>query len=354
MAIYKLKDARIESLKATSVREEGLRERQDLQRLLQEQIHVVDPNVMVLAEEFGRWEDSKRRIDLLGLDRDARLVVIELKRTEDGGHMELQALRYAAMVSRMTFEQAVDAHSRWLANRGDDSDAERAILDFLGWSEPDEERFGQDVRIVLISGDFSKELTTSVLWMNERDLDVRCVRIRPYSDAGQVLVDVQQVIPLPEAGEYMVQVREKERRQRESRASERDYTRFDVTVDGVLHEKQAKRHAVHLVAKAVCAKGATPEQVAETIHWRGIGRTWCSTEGTLDDDQFAAQMAAESVSEDRDWHPRRWHLGIGNVIHSGGRSWVFSNQWGKSSEEAIRLLLARWPNCGVVVEVSSS
>ena len=52
--------------------------------------------VLVVAEEFGDWEESKRRIDLLGLDRDATLVVIELKRTDDGGHMELQAIRYAA------------------------------------------------------------------------------------------------------------------------------------------------------------------------------------------------------------------------------------------------------------------
>lgn len=58
---------------------------------------------MVLAEEFGDWEESRRRIDILCLDSDARLIVVELKRTEDGGHMELQALRYASMVSRMTF-----------------------------------------------------------------------------------------------------------------------------------------------------------------------------------------------------------------------------------------------------------
>jgi len=31
-------------------------------------------------------------------------VAIELKRTEDGGHMELQSTRYAAMVSTMTFD----------------------------------------------------------------------------------------------------------------------------------------------------------------------------------------------------------------------------------------------------------
>ena len=35
--------------------------------------------------------------NLLCIDREANLVVVELKRTEDGGHMDLQAIRYAAM-----------------------------------------------------------------------------------------------------------------------------------------------------------------------------------------------------------------------------------------------------------------
>ena len=32
--------------------------------------------------------------------------------------MDLQALRYAAMVSAMTFEQVIDAHEAYLAKRG--------------------------------------------------------------------------------------------------------------------------------------------------------------------------------------------------------------------------------------------
>jgi hypothetical protein len=76
----------------------------------------------------------------------------------------------------------------------------------LGWEHPDEAEFAADTRIVLLSGEFSKEITTAVLWLNERDLDIRCVRLRPYSLDGRTLLDIQQVMPLPEATEYPAEI----------------------------------------------------------------------------------------------------------------------------------------------------
>jgi uncharacterized protein DUF4268 len=217
MAIYQITADSIERIEETTFQAAGLRERADLQRLLRTQIDVIAPDTMVLAEEFGEWEDSRRRIDLLALDKDANLVVVELKRTEDGGHMELQAVRYAAMVSTMTFEQAVDAHAKFLKGLGCDEDAKQAILDFLEWEEADEDAFGQDVRIVLASAEFGRELTTAVLWLNERSLDIRCVRIKPYDRGGEVFLDVQQIIPLPEAIIYQVSLREKSQKERQTK-----------------------------------------------------------------------------------------------------------------------------------------
>ena len=101
MPIYEFAPDRIEPLTKTSFGAMLLHERRDLQRLLRKNISVIAPDTLVIAEEYGEWDDSRRRIDLLGIDREANLVVIELKRTEDGGHMDLQAIRYAAMVSTM-------------------------------------------------------------------------------------------------------------------------------------------------------------------------------------------------------------------------------------------------------------
>lgn len=217
MPIYRYTATQIQPISAATFKDLQISERADLQRLLRDSIEIIAPDTLVIAEEFSSWNDSRRRIDLLAIDKDANLVVIELKRTEDGGHMELQAIRYAAMVSTITFQQAVDAFRKYLTDREDNRDPRQTILEFLEWDEPQDDDFGSDVRIVLASAEFSRELTTAVLWLNERDIDIRCVRLRPYGSKEETLLDVQQVIPLPEAEDYQVKVREKKQVEREAR-----------------------------------------------------------------------------------------------------------------------------------------
>ncbi len=220
MPIFHVMPNELKPLAATTFGAEAMMERKDIQRLLREQITALDERLMVISEEFGDWLDSTRRIDLLCLDQDANLVVVELKRTEDGGHMELQALRYAAMVSSMTFDQLVNTYARHKNKNSPDAEAARAsILEFLGWDDVYEEQFAQDTRIVLASADFGKELTTAVMWLIERGIDVRCVRMKPYKMLdGTVLLDVQQLIPLPEAATFQTQIGVKKQAERQNQS----------------------------------------------------------------------------------------------------------------------------------------
>src|SRR5687768_16390009 len=100
------------------------------QRLLRSQIEVLGDELYVLTEEFSDWEHSRCRIDLLAIDKEANLVVIELKRTSDGGHMELQAIRYASMVHAMTFERAERIHAEFLQAVGHDASSSREVTFF--------------------------------------------------------------------------------------------------------------------------------------------------------------------------------------------------------------------------------
>jgi RecB family endonuclease NucS len=118
VAIYDLTHDDLTPVKSVTFASQKIHEREDLQRILRMHIDAVAPDTLVLAEEFSDWEDSSRSIDLLGLDKQGALVVIELKRTEDGGHMELQAIRYAAMIGKLTFADAVSAHAKFLGKTG--------------------------------------------------------------------------------------------------------------------------------------------------------------------------------------------------------------------------------------------
>lgn len=199
MAVYEFKDKHFIKIPETTFSGEGILERDHIQHALKENIEIIAPDCMVISEEFSEWSESQRRIDLLAIDKEANLVVIEIKRDETGGHMELQSLRYAAMVSTLTFPHAVSLFKEHLMEMNSDKNAESELLKFLKWSEVREDDFGQDVRIILVSSDFDKEITSSVLWLNNRNIDIRCIRLSPYKSENKILINVQQIIPLPEA-----------------------------------------------------------------------------------------------------------------------------------------------------------
>jgi len=351
MAIYELQSDRLEKLPRTSFGQSGIKERQDLQRLLRTQLDVVCPETLILAEEYGGWDESKRRIDLLGLDKEANLVVIELKRTEDGGHMELQAVRYAAMVSTMTFEQAVAARRAFLTNINDETDPEQSILDFLDWEAADDTEFGQAVRIVLVSAEFSKELTTSVLWLNGFDVDIVCVRLRPYQFDGKLLIDVQQVVPLPEAAEYQVQVKEKSQKERKSRKSGQDWTRYDVQIDSVAHKKMYKRRAILLIARTLVEEGISPEEIATLITWHS-NRIWWTVDGECTSDHFLHQANLEAARANKTFDARRWFCDDDELVKFDGKTYAFSNQWGVSTAKAMNILTSEFPQYEISVRPS--
>ncbi len=214
MPLYELTDSGILPVPPTTFSAQQLLERQDLQRLIAGRISAVDPDLLVITAEFGEFEDSKRRIDILAIDRSRNLVVVELKRTSDGGHAELQAIRYAAMVSSLTFTDLVRAHYLYQQKASiagaSESQSRSAILSFLEHSDDEDPVFTTKPRIVLIAADFSIEITTTVLWLNAQGLDIRAIRMFPYSLAGKTVVDIAQVLPLAEARDYQIQIKKKE------------------------------------------------------------------------------------------------------------------------------------------------
>lgn len=342
MALYELTQNGLERLERTTFSASGVKERTHLQQVLKQHIDVISPNTLVIAEEFGNWDDSRRRIDLLGIDKDAKLVVIELKRTEDGGHMELQALRYAAMVSAMTFEDAVDTYNEFLLKQGSTDSARDRLLEFLGGDEADADRFTGEVRILLVAAEFSKEITTSVLWLNDCGLDITCVQLRPHRDGSRLLLDIQQTIPLPQAMEYQIKLREKARLERVVRTQNRDMTRYDVVLGDTTYTDLPKRRAIFALIRYLCSQGVSPEEINSLIEWRSNAVRKIS--GRLQGKEFERKLADQLIEEGNQPDTSRFFIGDDELLYADGQTYAVTKMWGQRTAEAMDLLVKRFPH----------
>lgn len=322
MALFEMAGNSLREVSADTFGKLGLRERDDIQAAVAANIKAITPKVetMVLAEEFSDWEGANRRIDLLCLDKERNLVVVELKR-DVGAHMDLQALRYAAMISTMRFDQAVEAHRKYLARTGSGDDAEQEIRRFLEADDDEPIALNDTVRIVLASANFSPELTTAVLWLNRQGkMDIRCVQMQPYAVEGKVFLDIQQLIPLPQAQGYTVALREKTVDQERARINTamRAKILFNLTVgDTFLPNLERAQLMLALVREAI-QQGITPEQIIDQFTWRR-DRLFLSGQGVLDENAFRALFPNRELKyffDDRD----RFLL--------DGRTYVFASNWG--------------------------
>lgn len=346
MAIYKLQGNRITELVQTTFSNERIDEARDLQKFIINSIEAIDKDLFVISSEFGDWEDSRRRIDILCIDKDANLVVVELKRTEDGGHMELQSIRYASMVANMTFDKAVKAHTKYLKkNEIEDKDAEEEILAFLGWSENIEDEFANDVRIILVSADFSIEITTSVLWLIERGIDIKCIRIKPQRDGENLYFDIQQLIPLPETADYQVKLREKVAEQRQARKeSQRDYSKFNLNFDGIEYPNLNKRATMILTMQKCVENGISPEDLME---FTGTGR-WISVDKVCHTkDEFEN---AYRLTDKRKYDSSRWFNSDDELLVHNGKTYAFSNQHGKGTAKLVNDIFTKYPELNATAE----
>ncbi|MXW04380.1 MAG: hypothetical protein F4Z81_04840 [Gemmatimonadetes bacterium] len=347
MPLYKVQDQQIVRLDETTFENQGLREF-DLQQMLKSQIDAISPDTLIVSEEFGDWEDRKNRIDLLGIDKNADLVVIELKRTTDGGYMDLQALRYAAMISTLTFDKLVDTYGSYLRKNESEINPEESLLEFLGWEEPKDE-FAQDVKIVLASAEFSKELCTSVMWLNNFGLDIRCVRMNPYLSQDGLFLDIQTLIPLPEAEEYQVRIREKTMKEREARKRSRDTVRFEVTTEGNQQPNLSSRKMIHHITRYVISKGKPIEEVVSSIE-KVKPNPFHVIERSVSSVEFRREL--RNITKDR---PRRFFIDKGELFEVDGKTYALTNQW--TTEGAINAaesLTSRYPDLEIQIIQSDS
>src|SRR5262245_16109041 len=127
--VYTVAGSTATSAQQISLAEAGLLERQHLQEWVIAHPEMLGEEVLTLTFEFDRWvtgggAQTWERLDVLALDRTGRLVVAELKRDRAPDAVVVQALNYAAMVSRFNLDLLAEAY-------GEHHGRERATTELL-------------------------------------------------------------------------------------------------------------------------------------------------------------------------------------------------------------------------------
>lgn len=199
--------------------EAGLRERAHLQEWVLAHPQVLGADMKIIADEFGRWTDhsgaiERDRLDVLGYDKDGRLVVVELKRDHAPDTVEMQALKYAALVSRFTEDDLVKAHAQHLSRRRRQPvSTDEARAEIEEWAPLDEANLRLP-RIVLMASGFPATVTATVVFLHQQlDLDVRLLAFQAYRTTNDIVVTVSQHYPPPDVEEFVLSPEVKEQRQ---------------------------------------------------------------------------------------------------------------------------------------------
>jgi hypothetical protein len=219
-----------------SLEEAGLRERSHLQEWVIAHPQILGSDVHVIAFEFGQWigvsgSRERDRLDVLGLDSLGHLVIAELKRGMAPDTVEMQGLKYAAMASRFSTERLAALHARFLAaQRSNTVTPEEALAELQTHAPLLDDTTLRQPRIVLLAADFSKVVTSTVVFLRELGLDMRLVRFQAYRIEAGLIITVSQYYPVPEVEEFtlmpeLVEQREeradRQQRQRETSAVRR-------------------------------------------------------------------------------------------------------------------------------------
>ncbi len=214
---------RAEKISPRTLIELNIWERKHVEEWIRVNPEMLGEDLLILTVEFDRFVQSSDRLDLLALDRSGNLVVIELKRDSAAGYADLQAIRYAAMVSSMTVDKLLPYYvayrKKHFGEQLSEVNARSQIVEFVG-SESFVE-FSTKPRIILCSEGFSQEITTTILWLRSSQIDISCVKITPYKMGDQIIIVPKIVLPLEEAKQYTIDIKIKEEEREQSIRSNR-------------------------------------------------------------------------------------------------------------------------------------
>ena len=197
----------------------GIKERRDFQEWLANTPDALGEEFLIIQKEFAGFEGTRDRFDLLALDKEGSLVIIENKLDDSGSGVVWQVLKYVAYCSSLKKSQIVDIFQDYLKQQHREGNASNIICKFLEADALEEVilNSGSGQRLILVAANFRKEVTSAILWLISNGIRAQCMKVTPYALNGIHLLDIKQIIPPPEAKDYMIGMSSKASEEKEAK-----------------------------------------------------------------------------------------------------------------------------------------
>lgn len=205
----------ITKLEQMKFSELGFKERDHLQEWIAKNPDVLGEELLIIQKEFNGFNDTNERLDLLALDKDSNLVIIENKLDDTGRDVTWQALKYTSYCSTLSTSQIIKMFQDYLDKYSDGEDARTTIVEFLE-PENDEDLLlnKNDQRILFVANNYRKEVTSTVLWLINHDINIQCFKATPFKLDNELFLQIDQIIPVPEVEEFMIDAKEKKQEEK--------------------------------------------------------------------------------------------------------------------------------------------
>lgn len=201
---------KIEKVAEKSFLELGFKERENLQEWIANNPECLGEDLLIIQKEFDGFNDTNERLDLLALDKQRNVLVIENKLDDSGRDVTWQVLKYASYCSSLTKNQLKDIYQQYLDKSGKSESAVENLSEFFN-TEFNELQLNQGTtqRIIMIAGNFRKEVTSTVLWLINYKLRIQCFKVTPYTHGDNMYLDIEQIIPMQDVEDYVISMADK-------------------------------------------------------------------------------------------------------------------------------------------------
>lgn len=248
MYLVDQKNNRITNIKEKTFSELGFKERTHLQEWIAHNPSCLGEELLIIQKEFDGFDDTKERLDLLALDKFGNLIIIENKLDDTGRDVTWQSLKYASYCASLTKKQIKEIFEQYLNKQGSQESAEDNLVKFYDVMDYEELELniGQSQRIIMVARNFRKEVTSTVLWLRNYKVNVQCIKATPYKLDEQIFLDLDQIIPVKEAEDYIIKITEKAEEENSAKSELKERHNVRLAFWNVLLNELAKNNSFTL------------------------------------------------------------------------------------------------------------